>query len=82
MKLLLSKWGFFGPSDHNASHGFSGLGHQVATDYIDVMLKASKKYGIKLVDKQLAAAPLRVKKVGITGQRCSAQRILLGLTGK
>jgi tRNA-splicing ligase RtcB len=39
--------------------GSRGLGHQVATDYIDVMLKASKKYGIKLVDKQLAAAPFK-----------------------
>ncbi|NPV88553.1 RtcB family protein [Coprothermobacteraceae bacterium] len=37
--------------------GSRGLGHQVATDYIEVMLRASKKYGIKLVDKQLAAAP-------------------------
>ncbi|WP_018962957.1 RtcB family protein [Coprothermobacter platensis] len=39
--------------------GSRGLGHQVATDYIDVMLRASKKYGIKLVDKQLAAAPFK-----------------------
>lgn len=83
MKLLLSKWGFLlGQVTIMLHTGSRGLGHQVATDYIDVMLKASKKYGIKLVDKQLAAAPLRVKKVRITGQRCSAQRILLGLTAK
>lgn len=37
--------------------GSRGLGHQVATDYIEVMLNAARKYGIKLVDKQLAAAP-------------------------
>jgi len=60
--------------------GSRGLGHQVATDYIDVMLKASKKYGINLLISSWLRLPLRVKKVGITGQRCSAQRILLGLT--
>lgn len=37
--------------------GSRGLGHQVASDYIEVMLNAARKYGIKLVDKQLAAAP-------------------------
>lgn len=38
--------------------GSRGLGHQVATDYIEVMLKASKKYGINLVDRQLVCAPI------------------------
>lgn len=37
--------------------GSRGLGHQVASDYIEVMLNAARKYGINLVDKQLAAAP-------------------------
>ncbi|HPM45277.1 MAG TPA: RtcB family protein, partial [Caldisericia bacterium] len=37
--------------------GSRGLGHQVATDYIDVMQSAAKMYGIELPDKQLACAP-------------------------
>jgi tRNA-splicing ligase RtcB len=37
--------------------GSRGLGHQVASDYIEVMLNAARRYGINLVDKQLAAAP-------------------------
>lgn len=39
---------------HTGSRGF---GHQVATDYIKIHLKAAQKYGIKLPDRQLAAAP-------------------------
>ncbi len=38
--------------------GSRGLGHQVCTDFIDVMLRATAKYGIDLPDKQLACAPL------------------------
>jgi tRNA-splicing ligase RtcB len=38
--------------------GSRGLGHQVCTDYLDVMLKATRKYGIDLPDRQLACAPL------------------------
>jgi tRNA-splicing ligase RtcB len=37
--------------------GSRGLGHQVATDYIQIMLNVFPKYGIKLVDNQLACAP-------------------------
>ncbi|KWT86081.1 tRNA-splicing ligase RtcB [Candidatus Magnetominusculus xianensis] len=37
--------------------GSRGLGHQVCTDYLSTMEKAAKKYGIKLYDKELAAAP-------------------------
>lgn len=39
--------------------GSRGLGHQVATDYIEVMMAASKKYGIQLIDRQLACAPVK-----------------------
>ena len=39
--------------------GSRGLGHQVATDYIEVMQSAAKKYGINLVDRQLACAPIK-----------------------
>ncbi|EHP88508.1 RtcB family protein [Methanotorris formicicus] len=38
--------------------GSRGLGHQICADYIRVMEKAAKKYGIKLPDRQLACAPI------------------------
>jgi len=41
--------------------GSRGLGHQVCTDYIPKMLEASKRYGIRLRDKQLACAPINSK---------------------
>jgi tRNA-splicing ligase RtcB len=37
--------------------GSRGLGHQAATDYIQLMLKSLSKYGISLPDNQLACAP-------------------------
>lgn len=37
--------------------GSRGLGHQVATDYIRVMMNAMSKYGIELPDRELASAP-------------------------
>jgi tRNA-splicing ligase RtcB len=37
--------------------GSRGLGHQIATDYIRLMLQVMSKYGIKLPDKELACAP-------------------------
>ena len=37
--------------------GSRGLGHQVATDYISMMLKHLSDYQIKLIDQQLACAP-------------------------
>ena len=39
--------------------GSRGLGHQIATDYIKIMLAAAKKYGIVLADKELACAPFK-----------------------
>jgi len=41
--------------------GSRGLGHQVATDYIRLMLSALSKYSIKLVDNQLACSPFDSK---------------------
>ncbi len=38
--------------------GSRGLGHQVCTDFLEVMLKAAPRYGIDLPDRQLACAPL------------------------
>lgn len=39
--------------------GSRGLGHQVATDYIQVMLRSLPKYNIDLPDPELACAPFR-----------------------
>ena len=39
--------------------GSRGLGHQVCTDYIELMRSAAARYGIELADPELAAAPLR-----------------------
>src|SRR5829696_1945454 len=38
--------------------GSRGLGHQVCQDYIERFLGAVPKYGIELVDRQLAAVPI------------------------
>jgi tRNA-splicing ligase RtcB len=40
---------------HSGSRGF---GHQICTDYLEVMDRAVRKYGIELPDKQLACAPV------------------------
>jgi len=37
--------------------GSRGFGHQIATDYLQIFLNAMKKYGIKILDKELACAP-------------------------
>ncbi|PKP54491.1 MAG: RNA-splicing ligase RtcB [Candidatus Altiarchaeales archaeon HGW-Altiarchaeales-3] len=38
--------------------GSRGTGHQIADDYIKIMLAAAKKYNINLPDRELACAPL------------------------
>lgn len=38
--------------------GSRGLGYQVCTDYLEETLSSCKKYGIELVDRELASAPL------------------------
>jgi tRNA-splicing ligase RtcB len=40
---------------HTGSRGF---GHQICDDFLRVMLKASRRYGIELPDRQLCCAPL------------------------
>jgi tRNA-splicing ligase RtcB len=40
---------------HTGSRGF---GHQICTDFLEVMEGVSKKYGINLVDRQLSCAPV------------------------
>ncbi|MEZ6183807.1 MAG: RtcB family protein [Planctomycetota bacterium] len=39
--------------------GSRGLGHQVCTDFLDTMLRASERFGIPLVDRQLCCAPVK-----------------------
>src|SRR5438105_1886022 len=39
--------------------GSRGLGHQVCTDYVDLMNQVTPKYNITLPDRQLACAPIR-----------------------
>jgi len=39
--------------------GSRGLGHQVCTDHIRVMLEAAARYGIELPDRQLCCAPIQ-----------------------
>ncbi len=41
--------------------GSRGFGHQVCSDYLKVMERAMRKYGISLPDRQLACAPIRSK---------------------
>lgn len=38
--------------------GSRGLGHQVATDYIKIMMKVMPKYGINIPDRELVCAPI------------------------
>jgi tRNA-splicing ligase RtcB (3'-phosphate/5'-hydroxy nucleic acid ligase) len=45
--------------------GSRGLGHQVCTDYLEVMQEAMPHYGIKVIDRQLACVPIKSKE----GQR-------------
>jgi len=37
--------------------GSRGFGHQIATDYLQLFLSAMKKYGLKILDKELSCAP-------------------------
>lgn len=43
---------------HTGSRGF---GHQICTDFIPIMDKAAKMFGIRLQDRQLACAPFHSK---------------------
>jgi tRNA-splicing ligase RtcB len=39
--------------------GSRGLGHQVCTDFLEIMLESMPKYSIKVTDRQLACVPVR-----------------------
>lgn len=40
---------------HTGSRGF---GHQIASDYLKIQIKAAEKYGLQIRDRQLAGAPI------------------------
>ena len=39
--------------------GSRGLGHQIGTDYLQMMVQAAPSHGIQLPDRELACAPIR-----------------------
>jgi tRNA-splicing ligase RtcB (3'-phosphate/5'-hydroxy nucleic acid ligase) len=39
--------------------GSRGFGHQIATDYLQIMLDAMEGYGIGIIDRELACVPFR-----------------------
>ncbi|MEW6012490.1 MAG: RtcB family protein [Elusimicrobiota bacterium] len=41
---------------HTGSRGF---GHQICSDYVNIMIGAARKYGIRLYDKELSCAPFK-----------------------
>ncbi len=49
---------FIGQVTVTIHSGSRGLGYQVCDDSLQVMLKAARKYGIELPDRQLCCAPL------------------------
>jgi tRNA-splicing ligase RtcB len=54
------KFGFFKDQIVIMIHtGSRGLGHQIATDYIRIMMQAMPKYNIKLPDRELACVPFK-----------------------
>ncbi len=61
-KALAKKFGIFPEQIVVMFHcGSRGFGHQVATDYITLFLKNLDRYGIKLLDQELACAPFNSK---------------------
>ena len=55
---------------HTGSRGF---GHQVCTDYVERFLEVAPKYGIELMDKQLASAPIESPEEEYLKDVCSRQ---------
>ncbi|MGD0855742.1 MAG: RtcB family protein [Dehalococcoidia bacterium] len=54
--------------------GSRGLGHQVASDYIQEMINAASKYKIQLPDRQLACAPVESNEgqAYLSAMKCAA----------
>ncbi len=57
--------------------GSRALGHQIATDYLQVLAKAARKYGIPIKEKELVCAPIespegqRYFKAMVCGVNCA-----------
>lgn len=62
-KAITKKWGLFEDQVVIMFHcGSRGFGHQIASDYLQVFLRVMEsKYGIKILDRELAAAPFNSK---------------------
>ena len=59
---IASKLGLFpGQCVFQIHTGSRGLGHQVATDALKVMMRVMPKYGVSLPDRELAGVPLSSK---------------------
>ncbi|MFO8007861.1 MAG: RtcB family protein [Candidatus Brocadiia bacterium] len=54
--------------------GSRGFGHQVCSDFLKTMQKATRRYGIRVPDKQLACAPLDSEEARkyLAGMACAA----------
>ncbi len=54
--------------------GSRGLGYQICDDYLKILVKAEKKYGFNLPDKQLACTPVKSKEGQeyLSAMRCAA----------
>ena len=58
-KELAKKWGLKENQITFMIHsGSRGLGHQIASDYIEIFLKNYQKYNLKLLDKDLVSIPI------------------------
>jgi len=60
-RKIAEAWGLFPDQIVVMFHcGSRGFGHQVATDYLQIFLEVMEpKYGIKILDRELACAPFR-----------------------
>lgn len=58
-KEIAEKYGLFVNQVVITFHcGSRGLGHQIGSDYLQILYQASKKYGIKIRDRELVCAPI------------------------
>ncbi|MCL4399230.1 RtcB family protein [Candidatus Parvarchaeota archaeon] len=62
-RYIAKKWGLFPGQVVIMFHtGSRGAGHQIASDYLQLFLEVmERKYGIKVVDRELACAPFQSK---------------------
>lgn len=72
---LAKKWGLFPDQIVIMFHcGSRGFGHQVASDYLELFLSVmERKYGIKILDRELASAPFNSKEGQdyFSGMKCA-----------